>query len=198
MGALRKMSSAMRDRFVETGRMLYAFIRHPGEFEGYDSCFVNLAIMAIVALGLMAVLYGAGRVIYDFTLAPGERDVTAPGEPYMDGRNFAIFGVGDAETRRVYTFELIGEGDSGTIRVWEDATGRGTFTITGDSIRIEMQRMVPPTQPQVYEPNTFEGTLSSDGSRIDGTWTREGWGGPEGEVTLDGETSSIPFYAERL
>lgn len=210
MGALRKMSGAMRDRFVDTGQMLHAFIKSPGEFEGYDACMVNLAIIALVAMALLAVLYGAGRIAYDFTLAPGERssaesapaavdvDLQEPGEPFMDGRHFAIFGVGEAEARRVYTFELVGEGDSGTVRVWEDATGSGTFTITGDAIRIEMQRMVPPENPEIAEPNFFEGTLSADGSRIDGTWSREGWSGIPGEMALDGTTESVKFYAERL
>lgn len=64
--------------------------------------------------------------------------------PYLDGRHYAITATGEAGTNRIYTFELLGDGDSGDIRVWEYETGRGTYTITDGKIRIEMERMVPP------------------------------------------------------
>lgn len=121
-----------------------------------------------------------------------------PGPPYMDGRHYAIFGQGETGERRAYTFELMAEGDSGALRVWEDETGTGTFTIIGDVVTVEMQRMVPPEAHEIREPNVFSGTMAADQSEFSGTWRVQGWGGLPGEVELAGEWSEIPFVARRL
>lgn len=128
----------------------------------------------------------------------GDVDAAAPGPPYLDGRNFAIIALTDGQEKRVYTLELIGEGDEGTIRVWEDETGEGTFAIDGQFIRIDMTRMVPPENHMIREPNVFEGTLSPDGSRIDGTWSGEGWFADEDGAELSGEWFTVPVRADRL
>jgi hypothetical protein len=170
----------------------------------------------VVALAVIIALYVTGRIAYDFTLTPAERaasDGTAssvdvgtgdsgvdpglPGEPYLDGRHYAITATGDEGTSRVYTFELLGEGDSGELRVWEDETGRGSFTINDGSIRIEMERMVPAEDHAGWEPNVFEGAISPDGARIEGTWTRRDWSAFEGTLEL-GDWVDYGFYGERL
>lgn len=185
--------------------------------DGKPGCSPRLMLGVVVALAVIVALYVTGRIVYDFTLTPAERaaadaaasptdgdtaadsdvDPQLPGEPYLDGRHYAIIGTGDGGTNRVYTFELLGEGDSGAIRVWEDGTGRGTYRITQGSIRIEMERMVPPEDPAGWEPNVFEGTISSDASRIEGTWTRRGWYAFEGTLELE-DWVDYGFYAERL
>lgn len=176
--------------------------------DGKPGCSPRLMLGVVVALAVVIALYVTGRIAYDFTLTPAERaaadavasstdDSQSPGEPYLDGRHYAITGTGDEGANRVYTFELLGDGDSGDIRVWEDETGRGTFTITGGFIRIEMERMVPAEAHAGWEPNVFEGTLNTDGSRIDGTWTRRSWTALDGTLEL-GDWEDYRFYAERL
>jgi hypothetical protein len=185
----------------------------PGDKQG---CSPRLMLGVVVALAVVIALYVTGRIVYDFTLTPAERaaagasdssvdagtqdsgiDPQLAGEPYLDGRHYAISGTGDEGANRVYTFELLGEGDSGGLRVWEDETGRGSFTINGGSIRIEMERMVPPEARAGWEPNVFEGTIAADGSRIEGTWSRRGWYAFEGELELE-DWVEYGFYGERL
>jgi len=209
----------MRERLRGITGFLRGLERDPDSMEA-PGCSPRLALFALGAIALLVALYVTGRIAYDFTLTPEERaagegavaeggsaggesaesdvDPQLPGEPYLDGRQYAITATGDGGTNRIYTLELLGEGDTGEIRVWEDETGRGNFTITGEAVRIEMERMVPPEDHQVWEPNVFEGTLSEDAARIEGTWTRQGWGGLQGEVELTGEWESYGFYAERL
>jgi hypothetical protein len=185
--------------------------------DGKPGCSPRLMLGVVVALAVIMALYVTGRIAYDFTLTPAERaagdaaeystdgepaadpgvDPQLPGEPYLDGRHYAITGTGDEGTNRVYTFELLGEDDSGDLRVWEDETGRGTFTIADGSIRIEMERMVPAEAHVGWEPNAFEGTISADGSRIGGTWSRRGWYAFEGTLEL-GDWVDYGFYGERL
>lgn len=185
--------------------------------DGRPGCSPRLMLGVVIALAVIIALYVTGRIAYDFTLTPAERaaadaaasstdgdasadsdiDPQLPGEPYLDGRHYAITATGDAGTSRVYTIELLGEGDAGDLRVWEDETGRGTFTITDGSIRIEMERMVPAEDHAGWEPNVFEGTISADGSRIEGTWTRRDWSAFEGTLEL-GDWVDYGFYGERL
>ncbi|NLI19212.1 MAG: hypothetical protein GX427_10465 [Actinomycetales bacterium] len=127
-----------------------------------------------------------------------DADAAQPGPPFMEGRHFAIASLFEGQEKRVYTIELVGEGDQGTIRVWEDETGEGTYVIDGQSIRIEMTRMVPPENHLIREPNVFEGVLTPDGSRFDGTWTVEGWFADPDSAELSGEWSTVTFRADRL
>ncbi|MDO9558023.1 MAG: hypothetical protein Q7J82_10715 [Coriobacteriia bacterium] len=201
MSARRRIRGAMRERLDSLSSMLTSFIRNPREFDDYMSCSVTVALFVLAVLIIAGGLYLGGRIAYDFTLTPEERaavDVNEPGPPYMEGRHYAIIGIGDSESRRVYTFELLGTGDSGAIRVWEDETGRGTYTIADGTITIEMERMVPPDAHEIWEPNTFTGSIDEDESLFRGDWSREGWGGLKGEVQLTGEWETIGFEAQRL
>ena len=189
------------------------------ELDGKLGCSPRLMLGVVIALGVIIALYMTGAIDYDFTLTPAERaaadaagssaegdtadepdvDPQLPGEPYLDGRHYAITGTGDNGTNRIYTIELLGDGDSGAISVWEDKTGRGTYTIADGSIRIEMERMVPPEKPAGWEPNVFEGTISANGDRIEGTWTHRGWLWDAREKKLELEDwMDYGFYAERL
>ena len=217
MSAKQRIRGPMRERLLSFLQAANHFIRHPRQFDDPYGCAVGMAMYLVAAISLLAVLYMGGKIAYDFTLTPAERDAAdaaasstdgdmaadsdidpaLPGEPYLDGRHYAITGTGDAGTNRVYTIELLGEGDTGDLRVWEDETGRGTFTITDGSIRIEMERMVPAEDHAGWEPNVFEGAISADGSRIDGTWTRRDWSAFEGKLEL-GDWVDYGFYGERL
>ncbi len=155
----------------------------------------------LAALAILGALYATGVIDYDFTQTPEERaavDVNEPGPPYMEGRHYAIIGIGADESRRVYTFELLGEGDSGTIRVWEDETAKGTYAIADGAITIEMERMVPPDAHEIWEPNTFTGSVDEDEAAFRGDWSREGWSGEPGKMKLTGEWETIGFEAQRL
>lgn len=214
MGAKRRITGDMRERLDSMVEAAAEVERNPSIWGDNMGCWLALMGFFLAAVAIMAVLYATGVIDYDFTRTPEERaaaeavsgdaaagaavDVAEPGPPYMEGRQYAIYGIGEAETRRVYTFELLGDGESGAIRVWEDDTGRGTFFIKDDTIIIEMARMVPPEEHQVWEPNTFSGTIGADQSSFEGEWTRSSWGGPEGEVDLTGETETIAFEAKRL
>lgn len=176
------------------------------ETDAPGGCSPRLMLGVVMALAVIIALYVTGRIAYDFTLTPAERaaadpaaesDPELPGEPYLDGRHYAITATGDEGTNRVYTVELLGDGDSGGLRVWEDETGRGSFKITDGSIRIEMERMVPAENHAGWEPNVFEGTISPDGARIEGTWTRRDWSAFEGKLEL-GDWVDYGFYGERL
>lgn len=183
----------MRERLRSLFRNLVRMLRIGHAWQ------VLVAAFAIGGLLVLGALYLAGAITYDFTLAPEERAVDAPGPPYLDGRHYAIYGFGEnGDSRRVYTVELVGDGDSGAIRVWEDTTGQGTFVISDGKVRVEMQRMVPPEQHQFLEPNVFEGTMSADGAVFEGTWTAADWIGGSGDSGLTGEYRSCPFRAERL
>ncbi|MBN1192742.1 MAG: hypothetical protein JXA36_03485 [Coriobacteriia bacterium] len=217
---MAKITGGMRERLDGIVGFLRGYgaaadLEDPSEPHG---CSPRLMLGAVIALAVIIALYATGRIVYDFTLTPAERaaadaaassagdgadadagiDPQLPGEPYLDGRHYAIFGIGDGGENRVYTFELIGDGDSGAIRVWEDDTGQGTFEIVNGAIRIEMWRMVPPDRHEILEPNVFEGAMSPDGSGFSGTWTREGWSGLPGEVELEGEFESVAFSGRRL
>lgn len=172
--------------------------------DGKPGCNPRLMLGVVVGLAVIIALYVTGRIAYDFTLTPAERaaadaavDPQLPGEPYLKGRHYAITATGDEGTNRIYTFELLGDGDSGSIRVWEDDTGRGSYTIADGTIRIEMERMVPAEAHAGWEPNVFEGTIANDGSRIEGTWTRRDWSAFEGSLEL-GDWVDYGFYGERL
>ncbi len=214
---MAKITGGMRQRLDGIIRFIRSFMG-AREFETDDpgGCSPRLMLGVVVALAAIIALYVTGRIAYDFTLTPAERgaadasdssvgtgledsgvDPQLPGEPYLDGRHYAIVGTGDEGTNRVYTFELLGEGDSGALRVWEDETGRGSFTIADGRIRIEMERMVPAEAHAGWEPNVFEGTIAADGSRIEGTWMRQDWTAFKGKLEL-GDWTDYGFYGERL
>lgn len=210
-----KIKGAMRERLDSLSAALVRFIRNPNPFDDPYGCTVSVALIALAAVVILGGMYITGVIDFDFTKSPEERSASSAGDtgntgaedgaavqevgpPFLDGRHYAIFGTGDNGESRVYTFELIGDGDSGTIRVWEDETGQGTFEIVDGGIRIEMQRMVPPDRHEILEPNVFEGAMSADESGFSGTWTREGWSGVPGEMVLDGEFESISFSGRRL
>ncbi len=217
---MAKITGGMRERLDGIIGFIRSFMgAREFETDAPGGCSPRLMLGLVIALGVIIALYVTGAIDYDFTLTPAERaaaeavgpsadgdtaadsgvDPQLPGEPYLDGRHYAIIGTGDASTNRVYTIELLGEGDSGAIRVWEDDTGRGSFTITAGTIRIEMERRVPPENPAGWEPNVFEGTISSDASRIEGTWTRRGWFRDARAGTFELEDwADYGFYAERL
>jgi len=201
LSAKQRIRGPMRERLLNYLRAANDFVRHPGQFDDAYGCAIGFVMYLVAAVTLLAVLYMAGRIAYDFTQTPEERaavDVTEPGPPYMEGRHYAIIGIGADESRRVYTFELLGEGDSGEIRVWEDETGKGTYAISDGTITIEMERMVPPESHEIWEPNTFTGSIDEDQGEFRGDWSREGWGGLKGEVQLDGVWETIGFEAQRL
>lgn len=207
-----RITGAMRGRLRSLTGALGRFIRHPDPFDDAYGCLAAAAMLVLAAVVIMAGLYLAGVIDYDFTRTPEERaaeggspsgaaaDVAdqEPGPPYLEGRHFAIIGSGSGGDYRAYTFELVGEGESGSIRVWEDDTGRGSFQIVDGNIHIEMERMVPPERREIFEPNVFDGVMAPDGSGFSGTWTREGWTGVPGAMELTGEWSTVPFRGERL
>ncbi|MDZ4169517.1 MAG: hypothetical protein U1E26_07665 [Coriobacteriia bacterium] len=216
---MAKITGGMRERLDGIIGFIRSFMgAREFETDAPGGCSPRLMLGLVIGLAVIITLYVTGVIAYDFTLTPAERaavdaagptdgdtaadsgvDPQLPGEPYLDGRHYAIIGTGDAGTSRVYTIELLGEGDSGAIRVWEDDTGRGTYTIAEGSIRIEMERMVPPEDPAGWEPNVFEGTISSDESRIEGTWTRRGWFRDAHAGTFELEDwTDYGCYAERL
>lgn len=171
--------------------------------------WVWLVLALVVALIVLLVLWanrgGDGAAGAPSSAPPAaeaepaaDADAAQPGPPFMEGRHFAIVSLFEGQEKRVYTIELVGEGDQGTIRVWEDETGEGTYVIDGQSIRIEMTRMVPPENHLIREPNVFEGVLTPDGSRFDGTWTVEGWFADPDSAELSGEWSTVTFRADRL
>ncbi len=171
--------------------------------------WVWLVLALVVALIVLLVLWanrgGDGAAGAPSSAPPAaeaepaaDADAAQPGPPFMEGRHFAIASLFEGQEKRVYTIELVGEGDQGTIRVWEDETGEGTYVIDGQSIRIEMTRMVPPENHLIREPNVFEGVLTPDGSRFDGTWTVEGWFADPDSAELSGEWSTVTFRADRL
>ncbi len=196
-------TKGMRERLLGLLRGAQEAGRSEDETQG---CAIGAVLATIIAIAIAAIvilggMYLAGIIDFDFTQTPEERAATAveePGPPFMEGRHYAIFATGDTGERRVYTIELIGDGPSGAIRVWEDDTGQGTFEIVDGRLLIEMQRMVPPEQHEILEPNVFEGSLADDGSGFSGTWTRESWMGVKGDVQLTGESESVPFDARRL
>jgi len=123
--------------------------------------------------------------------------VLAPGAESNDLRRYRIYGVTERGANHLYTFEFVGEGDSGTIRVLEDETGGGTFEIDGGSIRIDMERKVPDPGTQERQPNVFEGTITPDGSRIEGTWRSADYEGyADGTFVVFDEWAECPSYAE--
>lgn len=171
--------------------------------------WVWLVLALVVALIVLLVLWanrgGDGAAGAPSSAPPAaeaepaaDADAAQPGPPFMEGRHFAIASLFEGQEKRVYTIELVGEGDQGTIRVWEDETGEGTYVIDGQSIRIEMTRIVPPENHLIREPNVFEGVLTPDGSRFDGTWTVEGWFADPDSAELSGEWSTVTFRADRL
>lgn len=223
-----RVTGGMLARMRSLVRGALGFAKNPGELDDQLGCGAYWAVLAVIAVIILAGLFLTGVIDYDFTLTPAEREATGgaassaggsaapvgegsapsagadstpveePGEPYMDGRHYAIIAAGDAGSRRMYTFELLGEGTSGAIRVWEDETGTGTYTITGDAIVIEMQRMVPPEAHEIWEPSVYEGTMAPDGSQFTGTLRVQQWMGVPGEMALTGEWVETAFTAERL
>jgi hypothetical protein len=217
---MAKIAGGMRQRLDGIIGFIRSFMgAREFETDAPGGCSPRLMLGLVIALGVIIALYVTGRIAYDFTLTPAERaaadaagsstdgepaadpsiDAQLPGEPYLDGRHYAITATGDEGTNRVYTIELLGEGDSGAIRVWEDETGRGTYAVSDGSISIEMERMVPPQDPGGWEPNVFEGTISAGGDRIEGTWTRRGWFWDARERKLElEEWVDYGFYGDRL
>ncbi|MBN2404428.1 MAG: hypothetical protein JXE06_02475 [Coriobacteriia bacterium] len=201
MSATRRIKGEMRERLDDMSEAAAMLERDPGPVGDPWGCWIWMIGIFVAALVILGTLYATGVIDYDFTQTPEEReavDLQEPGPPYMEGRHYAIIGIGTDESRRVYTFELLGEGDSGTIRVWEDETGKGTYSIADGTITIEMERMVPPDKHEIWEPNTFTGSIDEDEGEFRGDWSRADWMGVPGEMALTGEWETIGFEAQRL
>jgi hypothetical protein len=60
-----------------------------------------------------------------------------------------------------------------------------------------MERKVPDPRTEERQPNVFEGTITPDGSRIDGTWRSAYYEGyDDGTFVVFDEMMECPFYAE--
>jgi len=150
----------------------------------------------VLPLGCTMALLG-GFIVIGALFAAVYFQVFSPDAESNELRRYRIYGVGESGANHAYTFEFVGEGDSGTIRVVEDKTGTGTFAIDGGSIRIDMERKVPDPGTQERQPNVFEGTITPDGSRIDGTWRSAYYEGyDDGTFVVFDEMMECPFYAE--